>query len=72
MREDQLRFWRTVEALCVLVACSRAAALASAGGMQTQVWCSRLFVTSSASPCGSEALTSFAQNLLFRSGSNLC
>jgi len=69
---DHSRFWRPAEALCVLVACGRAAGLASAEGMQTQVWCSRLFVTSRASPCGLDALTSFAQYLLFRSGSNLC
>jgi hypothetical protein len=71
---DQLRFWRSAESLGVPVACGRAAGLASAEGMQTQVWCSRLFVTSPASPCGSEALTAFPQFVLFllRSGSNLC
>ena len=74
MCADHSRFWRSAESLGVPVACGRAAGLGSAEGMQTQIWCSRLFVTSSASPCGSEALTSFAQIVLFllRSGSNLC
>ena len=74
MRADHSRFWRSAETLCVRVAGGRAARLASGEGMQTQVWCSRLVVTSPASPCGSEALASFAQIVLFLpiSGPNLC